>query len=43
LSSRADHGVDYIIATTKLINGSTLIESLIDPLENNLRHSSLFD
>ena len=36
LSQRPNHDRSYIIFTTKLINGSTLIDSLEEDLQNNL-------
>ena len=28
--------IDFIIATTKVVNGSTLLQSLINPIDNRL-------
>jgi len=36
LSERENHGRDYLIATTKLINGSTLLKSVQETIVNNL-------
>eukprot|EP00823_Brevimastigomonas_motovehiculus_P003022 TRINITY_DN1816_c0_g3_i2.p1 TRINITY_DN1816_c0_g3~~TRINITY_DN1816_c0_g3_i2.p1 ORF type:complete len:201 (+),score=106.70 TRINITY_DN1816_c0_g3_i2:113-715(+) len=37
LADKEGHGRDYIIATTKLINGQTLMDSLVEPVANNLK------
>lgn len=36
LSEREDHGRDYVVATTKLINGGSFIESLQEAVANKL-------
>lgn len=35
------HPRDYIIATTKLINGDTLLETMLEDVENNLRRETI--
>lgn len=39
LSQQDDLNVDFVIATTKLINGQTFINSLSDPLEPEFNES----
>lgn len=40
LSMRENHGREYLIATTKLINGKKLLESVIEKVDNKLqRHT----
>jgi hypothetical protein len=41
LSTKEGHGRDYLIATTKLINGSSLVDSICEHIQNNLRHTSV--
>jgi hypothetical protein len=41
LSESISHPRDYIIATTKLINGSTLIDSVTEQVLNRLKKSSI--
>ena len=41
LSQRDDHDREYIVATTKLINGNTLIESVKEEVVNKLKKSGL--
>lgn len=36
LSEREDHGRDYIVCTTKLVNGATFIESIVEIVTNKL-------
>jgi hypothetical protein len=36
LSEREDHARDYIVCTTKLINGSTFVESIVEVVNNKL-------
>lgn len=40
LSEREDHGRDYIICTTKLVNGQTFVESIVENVTNNLNGGS---
>ena len=30
---------DFIIATTKVVNGSTLLRSLVEPIDNRLKRA----
>jgi len=41
LSERENHGRDYIIATTKLINGVSLIDSITETLTNRLKKNTV--
>jgi len=41
LSERENHGRDYIIATTKLINGNTLVDSITEHVVNKLDKKTL--
>jgi len=41
LSERENHGREYLIATTKLINGNTLLESVYEQVENLLDQKKL--
>jgi len=41
LSEKESHGRDYIIATTKLISGTTLINSVKEKIQNNLARKAL--
>jgi len=41
LSERENHGRDYLIATTKLINGSTILKSVQETIVNNLDKSTI--
>jgi len=41
LSDRESHGRDYLICTTKLINGKTLLESVYEKLDNRLDTSTI--
>jgi hypothetical protein len=41
LSERENHGREYLIATTKLVSGNTLLESVYDQVENLLDHRKL--
>lgn len=36
LSEREDHARDYVVATTKLVNGQTFVESLVEQVANKL-------
>jgi hypothetical protein len=36
LSEREDHARDYIVCTTKLINGATFVESIVEVVNNKL-------
>ncbi len=41
LGERESHGRDYLIATTKLINGNTLLESVQETVWNRLKKDTL--
>lgn len=41
LALRENHGREYLIATTKLINAKTLMKSVVEDLDNRLRPSSI--
>lgn len=41
LSERESHGRDYLIATTKLVNGTSLMETIEEPLVNRLEKRSM--
>ena len=36
LSERPNHGCDYLVASTKLVNGASLMGTLIEDIENLL-------